>query len=93
MTYTSLEALPVSKKAAPERYEHFKALYDENISSTEQQVIELQSQSSPALLTAQTLRTSAAALDMVPNIFGLAVGGSRWGAALNAAAEIVMIKH
>ncbi|WP_230581040.1 hypothetical protein [Xenorhabdus bovienii] len=89
----SLEVLQVSKKSAQERHEHFKGLYDENISSTEQQVIELQSQSASALLTAQTLRTGAAALDMLPNIYGLAVGGSRWGAALNAAAEMIMIKH
>ncbi|MDE9452719.1 neuraminidase-like domain-containing protein [Xenorhabdus bovienii] len=89
----SLEVLQVSKKSAQERHEHFKGLYDENISSTEQQVIELQSQSASALLAAQTLRTGAAALDMLPNIYGLAVGGSRWGAALSAAAEMIMIKH
>ncbi|WP_340621975.1 neuraminidase-like domain-containing protein [Xenorhabdus siamensis] len=89
----SLEALQISKKAAQDRYEHFKSLYDENISPTEQQIIELQAQSASSLLAAQTLRTGAAALDMLPNIYGLAVGGSRWGAALNAAAEIIMIKH
>ncbi|CAQ84150.1 MULTISPECIES: Tc toxin subunit A-related protein [Photorhabdus] len=89
----SLDALQVSKQSAQERYEHYKSLYDENISSTEQQVIELQSQASSALLASQVSRTAAAALDLVPNIYGLAVGGSRWGAALNAVAEIATLKY
>ncbi|PQQ28891.1 neuraminidase-like domain-containing protein [Photorhabdus hindustanensis] len=89
----SLDALQVSKQSAQDRYEHYKSLYDENISSTEQQVIELQAQASSALLASQVSRTAAAALDLVPNIYGLAVGGSHWGAALNAVAEIATLKH
>lgn len=89
----SLEALQVSKQSAQDRYDHFKELYDENISSTEQKVIELQSQAANSLLMAQGMRTAAAALDVIPNIYGLAVGGSHWGAPLNAAAEIIMIKY
>ncbi|NHB95612.1 neuraminidase-like domain-containing protein [Photorhabdus stackebrandtii] len=93
ISQASLDALQVSKQSAQERYEHYKSLYDENISSTEQQVIELQSQASSALLASQVSRTAAAALDLVPNIYGLAVGGSHWGAALNAVAEIATLKY
>ncbi|MDR0219479.1 MAG: toxin [Enterobacteriaceae bacterium] len=93
ITQASLEALQAGKQSAQERRDHYKSLYDENISATEQKVIDLQSQSATALLLAQGMRTAAAALDVVPNIYGLAVGGSQWGAPLNAAAEIVMLKY
>ncbi|GGK43688.1 Tc toxin subunit A-related protein [Aliivibrio fischeri] len=88
-----LEASEAGREVAEQRYQHYKKLYDEDISRTEQDVIQLQSSAASNIITAQALRTSAAVLDMMPNMFGLAVGGMQWGAPLNALAEGAMISY
>jgi hypothetical protein len=88
-----LAASEAGRDVAEQRYQHYKALYDEDISSTEQQAIQLQAGAASAIIAAQGLRTAAAALDLMPNMFGLAFGGSNWGAGLNAMAEGVTIDY
>ncbi|MPY26926.1 Tc toxin subunit A [Shewanella sp. YLB-07] len=88
-----LSVSEVSRESADQRYQHYKKLYDENISSTEHEVVQLQASAASALISAQGMRTAAAALDMIPNMFGLACGGMNWGAPLNAMAEATTISY
>ncbi|WP_118984348.1 neuraminidase-like domain-containing protein [Photorhabdus sp. CRCIA-P01] len=89
----SLDALNISRRAALERQQHYQALYDEDISSTEQQVIELQGGAADAVIAAQAVSTAGAVADLVPNIFGFAVGGMQYGAPLRAIAEGIRIEY
>ncbi|MBD2801855.1 insecticidal toxin complex protein A [Xenorhabdus sp. M] len=91
MQQASLDALTISRRAAQERQQHYKSLYDENISTTEQEVIALQSSAADGVIAAQSAATAAAVADMVPNIFGLAVGGMVFGGMLRAIGEGIRI--
>ncbi|MBY0446529.1 MAG: hypothetical protein K2Q15_15145, partial [Burkholderiales bacterium] len=93
MSEAELESSAVGREMAMQRYQHYKTLYDENVSNTEKEVIGLQAGAADAIVAAQTMRTAAAIMDLMPNTFGLAVGGMNWGAPLNAMAESVMIHH
>ncbi|WP_433646738.1 neuraminidase-like domain-containing protein [Kosakonia pseudosacchari] len=77
-------ALQVSRRAAEQRRESYRKLYDENVNAGETQAMNLQLSSSITAEAGNALHMGAAALDMVPNIYGLAVGGSRYGALLTA---------
>jgi hypothetical protein len=79
-------ALKESRVGALARQEHYAQLYDENVSSGETQAMDLYLASSTIATSSQALHMAAAAMDMVPNIYGFAVGGSRYGALFNAAA-------
>lgn len=78
------EALLVSRAAAEQRRNSYRQLYDENVNAGENLAMDLQLSSSVTAEGANALHMGAAALDMVPNIYGLAVGGSRYGAILSA---------
>lgn len=91
MQQASLEALNISRRAAQERQQHYKTLYDENISTAEQDVIALRSSAADGVMAAQSMATAAAVADMVPNIFGLAVGGMVFGGVLRAIGEGIRI--
>ncbi|MEJ8322007.1 neuraminidase-like domain-containing protein [Kosakonia sacchari] len=78
------EALRVSRAAAEQRRNSYRQLYDENINAGEIQAMGLQLSASITAEGANALHMGAAALNMLPNIYGLAVGGSRYGAILTA---------
>ncbi|WP_052332813.1 neuraminidase-like domain-containing protein [Enterobacter sp. R4-368] len=78
------EALLVSRAAAEQRRNSYRQLYDENINAGEIQAMSLQLSSSVTAQGANALHMGAAALSMVPNIYGLANGGGRYGAILSA---------
>ncbi|WP_049046025.1 neuraminidase-like domain-containing protein [Klebsiella aerogenes] len=80
------ETLLASREAANIRAEHYGKLFDENISANESQAMELYFGSSIASSTASGLYMGGAIADLAPNIFGVAVGGSRWGGICNAIA-------
>lgn len=80
------ETLIASRKAAQIRAEHYEKLYDENVSSNESQVMDLYNKSSTSTDVAIGLYVGAAIADIVPNIYGLAIGGARYGGAFSAAA-------
>ncbi|QUM84380.1 neuraminidase-like domain-containing protein [Moritella sp. 28] len=65
---------------AETRRDHYQVLLDEGVSHEEQRAISERIASGTLGLTANAMRTTAAALDMAPNVFGMACGGSRWGA-------------
>lgn len=77
----SLEAL---RLGAQNRARHYSKLYDENISTSEQQAMDLYLASSVFNTASQGLNMAGAAADLVPNIYGMALGGSRLGAIFNA---------
>lgn len=79
-----IQALKATQKGTQTRLNSYQTLCDENISSSEQQAINLNTKASQTAVLAGGFHTAGAALDMAPNIFGLADGGSRWGAILSA---------
>nr|AEJ87813.1 insecticidal toxin complex protein TccB [Photorhabdus temperata subsp. temperata M1021] len=71
-------ALQASQATAQQRHDHYYTLYQNNISSAEQLVMDTQT-SAQALISASTgVQTASGALKVIPNIFGLADGGSRY---------------
>lgn len=80
------ESLTQARRGAQQRLDSFTRLYEENINSGETAAMNLYMASSVVMTASTGLHMSAAALDMVPNIYGLAVGGARYGALLNAVA-------
>lgn len=91
MQQATVDALSITLRAAQERQQHYQSLYDENISATEQEIISLQSSAANSVIAAQSVSTAAAVADMVPNIFGLAVGGMVYGGVLRAISEGIRI--
>uniref|UniRef100_UPI00286F8B85 Tc toxin subunit A-related protein n=1 Tax=Aeromonas aquatica TaxID=558964 RepID=UPI00286F8B85 len=80
------ESLTQARRGAKQRLDSFTHLYEENINSGETAAMNLYMASSVVTTASTGLHMAAAALEMVPNIYGLAVGGSRYGALLNAVA-------
>ena len=79
-------SLTQARRGAQQRLDSFTRLYEENVNSGETAAMALYMASSVVTTAATGLHMGAAALEMVPNIYGLAVGGARYGALLNAAA-------
>ena len=79
-------ALEESRSGAQSRLNSYTSLYDENVNTGETQAMNLYLSSSSIAAGATALHMTAAALEMVPNIYGMAVGGSRYGALLDATA-------
>lgn len=73
------KTLEQSRAGAQSRFDSYRTLYDENISAAEQQTMAMNISSSVLGASAEALHLAAAAADMAPNVFGMAVGGSRWG--------------
>lgn len=71
--------LEQSRAGAQSRFDSYRALYDENVSAEEKRTMDLYLSSSVLSTSVEALNMAAAAADMAPNVFGLAVGGSRWG--------------
>ncbi len=79
-------ALKESRHSAQSRFDSFSTLYDEDVNSGEKQAMDLYLSSSILSTSSTALHMAAAAADLVPNIYGFAVGGSRFGALFNATA-------
>ncbi|MFE4112326.1 neuraminidase-like domain-containing protein [Kosakonia sp. YIM B13611] len=78
------DALTVSRQGAEERRNSYRKLYDENVNAGEAQAMDLLSIASVTAEAANALNMGAAALDLVPNLYGVADGGSRYGGILSA---------
>ncbi|WP_080991980.1 neuraminidase-like domain-containing protein [Vibrio campbellii] len=81
------KVLSASLDAATTRRDSYQELLNEGISTIERQSINERIASGSMSATANALRSAGAALDMAPNVFGMAVGGSRWGAVTSAIAS------
>lgn len=73
------KTLEQSRAGAQSRFDSYRALYDENVSAAEKRTMDLHLSSSVLSTTIEALNMAEAVADMAPNIFGVAVGGSRWG--------------
>lgn len=73
------KTLEQSRTGAQSRFDSYRKLYDENVSAEEKRTMDLYLSSSVMSTSIGVLDMAAAAADMAPNIFGVAVGGSRWG--------------
>ncbi|WP_440862597.1 neuraminidase-like domain-containing protein [Symbiopectobacterium purcellii] len=72
-------ALEINLRGAQARLESYTTLYDEDISAVEKQVMDLALYASVVSTTASAFQTVAAGLDALPNIYGMAFGGSHYG--------------
>ncbi len=77
-------ALEASLSGARSRLESYTTLYDEDVNTGEKQAMDLALAASVMSTTATMAYTVAAGLDIVPNIYGLAFGGSRYGSIARA---------
>lgn len=77
---SSRAATEVMKKGAEARRDYYKQQVNNGISSNEQKALEMRVAAQALGLTAIVPLTVGGALDTAPNIFGLADGGSHWGA-------------
>ena len=73
------KVLEQSRAGAQSRFDSYCNLYDENVSAAEKRTMDLYLSSSVLSTSIEALNMASAAADMAPNIFGVAVGGSRWG--------------
>ncbi|MDE9466326.1 Tc toxin subunit A-related protein [Xenorhabdus bovienii] len=80
--------LEESKKMAQERYDHYHNLYEENLSALEISALTIKTSSEVVKATAAPFYAAGAALDVVPNIFGMAVGGGKYSAPIRNTAII-----
>lgn len=87
-----ITALRESRSGAQARLDKYTALYNENISRGEYQAMDLADKASSANLSSQIVAMVGGAADMVPNIFGLAAGGAKWGAVAHASSLVDSLK-
>ena len=73
------KTLEQSRAGAQSRFDSYRTMYDENVSAEEKQTMDLYLSSAILSTSIGVLDMAAAAADMAPNVFGMAVGGSRWG--------------
>ncbi|KMJ45345.1 toxin [Xenorhabdus khoisanae] len=86
-----IAVLAESRRSAQNRLEKYQQLYDEDINAGEQRAMSLFDAASGQSVAAQALSIAEGVADLVPNVFGFACGGSRWGAALRASASVLSL--
>ncbi|MEQ1963593.1 neuraminidase-like domain-containing protein [Xenorhabdus khoisanae] len=86
-----ITVLKESRRSAQNRLEKYQRLYDEDINAGEQRAMSLFDAASGQSVAAQALSIAEGMADLVPNVFGFACGGSRWGAALRASASVLSL--
>lgn len=87
----SLEATTIAKASAESTKVHYAGLVENWMSDNETRSLKLRSDAGIINTSSTVSMTVAGALDMAPNVFGLATGGSRWGAAMTAVAQGLQI--
>ncbi len=80
------KVLQANRQGALQRFNSYTELYDENVNVGEQLAMDLFLSSSITAVSCEALRMAAAMMNMIPNIYGLAVGGGESGAIFNALA-------
>ncbi len=83
----TLEGLTLSKESAMTRESYYQRLFNENTSAAEDQVRVLRGTASGVAAGAPALRAAGAAASMVPNIYGVAAGGSEFSGPFYATAD------
>ncbi len=75
---------------ADHRHAWYSDLALENITANEQRVMDLRTAAQSQMLAAQAVMIASGALKLIPNIFGLADGGSRYEGATEAVANALV---
>lgn len=91
MATHQLEALQISRRAQDGVYNYYQRLHDEGISEPEQTAMDLLTSAGAIRAGASTSFVVAAALDTIPNIYGTAVGGARYGAVAQAVGQGLLV--
>lgn len=81
------ETLETSRKSAVYRHRHFEDLLQTSLTEKEAEAAKLGWSAVALSAVAQPFTLAEAAADLAPNVFGMAIGGSRWGAPLGAVKE------
>ncbi|WP_036770904.1 neuraminidase-like domain-containing protein [Photorhabdus australis] len=81
--------LEKNRAGAQLRFDSYSKLYDENINAGEKQAMTLRASVAGLSTALQASHLAGAALDLAPNIFGLADGGSHWGAIAQATGNVM----
>ncbi len=76
--------LEETRHGVQKRFDSYAKLYDEDVNAGEEKAMGLYLRSSVLVSTAMSSHTIAASLDAVPNIYGMAFGGSRYGSIARA---------
>lgn len=82
-----IQALEASRDVAQDRHDRYYQLYEQNISSAEQLVMDTHTTAQSLFAGAQGVMIASGALKLIPNIFGMADGGSRYEGATEAVAN------
>ncbi|TNH44190.1 neuraminidase-like domain-containing protein [Photorhabdus luminescens] len=82
------EALLKSQQTLQQRIDHYKALYDENISTDETNALNLQGTAKIMSSVEEGMLTAAGAASLIPSIAGTSFGGQRWHMPLVCSAGI-----
>lgn len=88
---SSHKATKLMQSSAEERRDYYNRLIKEGVSSDEQKVLDGRTAAYILNMTAIVPITVGAALDMAPNIFGVADGGSHWGAVAQATGHTIQL--
>ncbi|MCG1018548.1 MULTISPECIES: neuraminidase-like domain-containing protein [Burkholderiaceae] len=86
-----IAVLEESRRSAQNRLEKYRKLYDEDITQGERRAMTLFDAAASQSLAGQVFSVAGGVADLVPNVFGLAAGGSRWGAALHASSAVTSL--
>jgi hypothetical protein len=78
-----LSALQAQRAGIETRQAYYQTLYIENISGNESAALALNVVSAELLIAGGISHLAGGGLDMAPNIFGVAAGGSKWGGVAN----------
>lgn len=79
-TEADIATLKITLEGAQARLDKYTKLYDEDVSTGERQTMILADTASALTLAGQAMGIIGGAADLAPNTFGMACGGSRWGA-------------
>ncbi len=91
-TEADIKTLKVTWEGAQARLEKYTRLYDQDVSAGERQAMTLANAASGLMIASQAMSAVGGAVDMAPNVFGFACGGSRWGGIAHAASNVMALQ-
>ncbi|MDB6367592.1 neuraminidase-like domain-containing protein [Photorhabdus bodei] len=81
--------LEKTRAGAQSRFDSYSKFYNEDINAGEKQAMALRASVAGLSTALQASHLAGAALDLAPNIFGFADGGSHWGAIAQATGNVM----
>ncbi|WP_198672867.1 Tc toxin subunit A [Photorhabdus sp. CRCIA-P01] len=87
MNQQARQSMIIARDAAQQKLRELDSYIEKDISDQESQALSLRSEASILGISSAEMRATGAALDLAPNVFGLADGGMHWGAIPQAIGE------